>query len=89
MILKDYIAKLQELPQDLEVFASRGEWGPVPVSDPLHLGNGETPSVASVYAFTPDGKPQTDEGPAWYEDFNPNPVIDVESDYTRKKVVLL
>lgn len=81
MILKDYIAKLQELPQDLEVFAARGEWGPVPIEER------QMPAIQPVYAFTPDGKPMSDEGPCWYEDNDPD--LDEGADYTKKKVVLL
>jgi hypothetical protein len=35
MILSEYIKLLQALPQDLEVFAERGEWGPVEVKLPV------------------------------------------------------
>jgi hypothetical protein len=80
MTLKDYIAKLQELPQDLEVFISDNEFGPTPVEqrDPA--------AVTNVYAYAPEGNPTTDEGPAWYELLSES---DNDPDHLVKKVVML
>ena len=78
MILSEYIKTLQELPQDAEVYVSRGEWGPVAINER------NMPAITPLYAFRPKGEECVD----WFEDFYPE-VTGQDEDYIQKTVVVL
>lgn len=77
MLLSEYIKLLQTLPQDLEVYVARGEWGPVQTN----TGH-NAPEVTSVYQFI------TDRTGHWDVDYFPEATASYP-EFRQKKVILL
>jgi hypothetical protein len=85
MILKDYIKFLEAMPEEtkeLEVFGLRGDDGPRPVEDY------DLPDALNIYCYAPDGRPISDEGPAWYIS-EVTPEANTDPDHLVKKVAMI